>query len=380
MTDPTTYLEEPTALEMTNAVRALRAAVPDRGLFAFVCEKDAPSVATLQEVAVAEACPLVGGIVPGLVVHGGFRRRGVLLSSFDGGAPRRIVAMPRVDGKFADAAISELADFVTANASPDGTDSLLLLVDTTLGDIGEIVDRLYQEVGDMVGYVGTCVGSETFVRMPCVFDERTFAAGALVAVLLRGHPGASMAHHYRGGDALWVATTTTGGRIAAIDGRPAFDVYRELVQREYGVAIDRENFYRYGVHFPLALNRGQGEPLVRIPIQVEDDGSVFCSGDVPENTLLSVVRAIPRDDLGAAEAVGAGACAGVDVGSAVLTFYCAGRFLHLDEAAATREITALEAAIHPRPLFGVLSLGEIGSPKQTYPAFHNATIVAMPWS
>jgi hypothetical protein len=40
----TTYLEEPTAAELTKVVRELRAGAPDRGVFAFVCEKDAAVV------------------------------------------------------------------------------------------------------------------------------------------------------------------------------------------------------------------------------------------------------------------------------------------------------------------------------------------------
>ena len=53
--------------------------------------------------------------------------------------------------------------------------------------------------------------------------------------------------------------------------------------------------------------------------------------------------------------------------------------MHLEEAAATAELAALAGELAPAPLVGALCLGEIGSGQQQYPAFHNATITALPW-
>jgi len=65
---------------------------------------------------------------------------------------------------------------------------------------------------------------------------------------------------------------------------------------------------------------------------------------------------------------------------AVRAFYCAGRLLHHGEAAAERELSALQDALAPAPVFGALSLGEVASYQgQGHPRFHNATMVALPW-
>ena len=147
---------------------------------------------------------------------------------------------------------------------------------------------------------------------------------------------------------------------------------------EYGISLEPDSFYRYAVHFPFAIHRAQGEALVRIPVATADDGSVFCIGEIPENALLSVVRAVETGCLETACEVGRrvrtlGA-------SDVLGFYCAGRLMHLGEQAAAMELTALAEVLAPASLFGILSLGEIGcSEAQKYPAFHNATVVAVPW-
>lgn len=345
------------------------------GLLALVAERDADAVARLQ--AAAGARLLVGAVVPGLVVEGRFVRHGLLLAAIDAATPHLLMSMPQQDGRATTDAVAALADFAVAATSPDGGDTLFLLADVLLGDTASLLDRLYAELGDQVHYAGACAGSETFQSVPCLFDNSRFLANGVLALVLTRHPGAVLAHHYRGSDALWAATATTGSQVDTIDGRPALEVYQELMAREYGIALTRETFYRYAVHFPFALSRAQGEPLVRIPVKVGDDGSVLCSGEIRENALLTVVRAVEPGNTAAATAAGAGArTAG---GSSLLAFYCAGRYLHLGEDAATAELGAMAAAAAPLPVFGALCLGEIGSGPGLYPVFQNATITAVPW-
>ena len=53
--------------------------------------------------------------------------------------------------------------------------------------------------------------------------------------------------------------------------------------------------------------------------------------------------------------------------------------MHLGSAADT-ELATLQAGTRASTFGGALSLGEIGSTRQTgYPMFHNATLVCTPW-
>lgn len=376
----TTYLEHPTPDLIAQTLRTWRTPDGQRaGLLAFVCDtvEDRAAVATLQRAATAEGLSLGGAIVPGLVLPSGFSRTGMLLLACDAASPHAIVPLPSVEGHTTAEATERLIDFVSTASNPAGGDTLLLILDVSIPDAATLIDALYLEIGDQVSYSGLCVGSETFQLLPCVFDNHQFIADAALAVILRQHPGAILAHHYSGNEALWVATATQGGHIETIDGRPAFDVYQELMTSEYGVTLNRDNFYQYAVHFPFALTRAHGEPLVRIPAKLEDDGSVYCSGEIRENSLLSVVRAIAPGDVSAAQEVGRGV--GASGTENVLLFYCAGRFLHLGEDAAAIEVAAIREAAGSPAIYGAMCLGEIGSLKHQYPAFHNCTLTAMPW-
>ncbi|HMA11591.1 MAG TPA: FIST C-terminal domain-containing protein [Steroidobacteraceae bacterium] len=372
-----TYLAAADTAAIITTFQAWRTQRPSLGILALASEHEPGAVAALQQAASQTALPLAGAVVPGLIVEGEIKRHGVLLLALDG-APQAIVPLARGGVGTDEAAVAELAAFIDTHAGEEGSDTLLLLIDAMTPDVGSLLDRLYLDVGNRVSYAGANVGSETFKPVPCLFDNTRFVQGAALALILRQHPGAVLAHGYSRTTALCVATGTVGNRIAVINGQPAFEVYRELIAATHGVDLNRENFYQYAVRYPLALHLAEGEPLVRIAVAVDDDGSLHCVGEVPESSLLYVVEAPRPDSLETARAVAAGIRAHAP--AAVLAFYCAGRLMHHGEAAAARELCALRDELAPAPQFGALSLGEVANYQgQGYPRFHNATLVALPW-
>lgn len=379
-TDDWRFVPVPTEAALDEALNHWKARDGDAaGVLAMVCDTavDLASVPVLQRLATAKAMALCGAVVPGLLTPDAVSRSGVLLTTCAKSTARAIVALPSVDGRTVDPAAQALIDFTANAANPAGGDMLLMFMDVRVPDSASIIDRVYLDIGDSVTYAGMSVGSESFTSEPCIFDNDQFIADAVLALIRRDHPGPTLAHHYRGNEALWVATVAKGGHINTIDGRPAFEFYQELMTNDYGITVDRENFYQYGVHYPFALTRAQGEPLVRIPVKVEEDGSVYCSGEIRENSLVSIVRAVKPGTISAAIEVGKGASAHAT--NTVMLFYCAGRFLHMGEAGATDEVRAIREAAAPAQVYGALCLGEIGALKDQYPTFHNCTLTALPW-
>ena len=200
-------------------------------------------------------------------------------------------------------------------------------------------------------------------------------------LLLPGSMAAVLEHGFSRPERAMSATSTDGNRIAMIDWRPAFAVYQEIIKAEYGIDLTRENFYQHAVHFPFGILRANGDVIVRIPVALAEDDSLFCVGEIPENAVLVLLKA-PQ--------AGGNGCIGRLAGKLheengslqgmpLLTFYCAGRRMHLGEAAES-ELAALLAGTGVGKMAGALSLGEIGSTTRWgYPMFHNATLVCTPW-
>jgi len=225
-------------------------------------------------------------------------------------------------------------------------------------------------------------GNERFVSEPCLFDADRFVANGALLQLLPGHPGACVEHGYSVPEHTITATAASGNTIVQIDWRPALDVYREIMQDQYGIAINRENFYEHAVHFPfgILLLRARGEVLVRIPVALGENDEIICVGEIRPNSLLALLDA--RTATGRAAPLLADNLAELgraEPGGDLVLFYCAGRRLHVGEGVG-EELSAVLRETAARQMAGALSLGEIGGPSSDdYPLFHNASLVGVQW-
>lgn len=365
--------------ELASELRAWRAAHPRMGVLALVSEGDRSRVPLLQAVCRDERIPVFGAIFPALVVDDRFSSVGAWLLRIDEVSYGELLSeLPQAAADLAPAAGRLVARVTPHLETPDAT--LLLLFDAMYPRIASLLDELYLRLGNRVSYVGANAGSETFRPSPCLFDGARVDGGGVLALVLRGPRPAVLEHGYGVPQKMITASSTEGNRIITIDWRPAFEVYREVAHEQYGVEVDRENFYRYGVRFPFGIVRGDGEVVVRIPVALETDGSLFCVGEVPANALLSLLRAPAVDSRLTVDTLVNGLAAPAAAARDVLLFYCAGRRLYLGDEAAREELADFRTRSGARRVAGALSLGEIGSPEPSaYPAFHNAALLACGW-
>ena len=354
---------------------------PDMGVLALLPEAEKDRLAVLQASCKALDVPLAGAVFPALLNGAGFVTEGAWLLRLDHMPPAVLIPALNEGGgaaaKIADAMLPLLESLPEAGGKP----TLYLIFDSQVPNIASVLEELYLQLSDRVAYAGVNAGSETFLPMPCLFDSGRLVGDGVLCLLLYGMAGTVLQHGYTAPEQVMSATSTKGNCIRQIDWRPAFDVYREIIQSTYGIELTRDNFYEYAVHFPFGILRAGAEVVVRIPVALTEDGALFCVGEVPENSFLVLLKA-PGVESGrciADLAHGLQAANGTLQERPLLTFYCAGRRMHLGEA-ATAELAALAGATGARPIAGALSLGEIGSTHEWgYPMFHNATLVCTPW-
>lgn len=376
------YLPEVEEGAIERKLMELQAVHPELGICALLPEAQKDRVGVLQSVCARCNVPLAGAIFPALVRDGSFLTSGVWLLCF-----RQMPHFALYDNLPTGSAEAELAAEKIANDIraqidhvPDMT--LFMLFDAMVPNIGTLLDNIYLHLANRVHYAGANAGSETFQPMPCLFDrDRVVEKGVLVLLLTR-HKGAILEHGYHTNPHTSYATSTSGNCISQIDWRPAFEVYQELVREHYGEEVTAENFYQYGVHFPFGIVRANHHVVVRIPVMLTDDGSLFCVGEVPPNSVLTLLKAPTVRTVETLHNLTEGLkkLNGDVSGSELLLFYCAGRRLHLGMQMATTELEAFAGLTHASQVAGALSLGEIGgSTVQGYPLFHNATLVASRW-
>ncbi len=376
------YLPELEEGAIERKLAELQAIHPKLGVCVLLPEAEKDKVGVVQSAFAKCKIPLMGAIFPALVKEGHFVTSGAWLLCFKEMPYFELIGNLPVQAAEAELLMEKIAGDIRAQIDHTPDITLFMLFDAMVPNISTLLDNLYLHLANRVHYAGANAGSETFQPLPCLFDGERIVQNGVLLVLLSRHKGAILEHGYQTNPHTSYATSTSGNCISQIDWRPAFEVYRELVHEHYGEEVTAENFYQYGVHFPFGIVRANHHVLVRIPVMLAEDGSLFCVGEVPANSVLTLLKAPTVRTVETLHNVAEGlkALNGDIDGAELLLFYCAGRRLHLGIPMATTELEAFAGLTHASQVAGALSLGEIGgSTVNGYPLFHNATLVASCW-
>jgi methyl-accepting chemotaxis protein len=255
----------------------------------------------------------------------------------------------------------------------------LLLTDGLAGTGEDLVSAMFQQSTSVCQIVGGAAGDAGRFKQTVVAagSECASDAAAVLQIFDANPWGVGVEHGLHPTTKPARVTASIRNVIYAIDGQPAFDVYRRHA-RERGIALDRSNAGAYmianelGVHFFSSLSRA------RAPLSVGIDGSLTCAAPVPEGSFVSILDGNPismvsaakkaaleaRDNLGTCEAAG------------VLVFDCVCRGMILKESFRD-EIAAVRSVFGSVPVTGFLTYGEIALCAGRLEGWHNTTVVVV---
>ncbi|OIO68840.1 MAG: histidine kinase [Zetaproteobacteria bacterium CG_4_9_14_3_um_filter_49_83] len=359
-------------------VRGWKANWPNCGVLALVAEADLAAIADLQKICSASDVPLVGAVFPELIVDSTFTKNGTLFIRMNP-MPEYLIMHGISHGKDREL---ELIEHVAAlgDTLEEGLDAtkgaLMIIFDALIPNISSILNALYLKLGSRVAYSGANAGSESFKPMDCLFDDANTYRDGVLALALKEHAGGLLRHGYSSSESTYMATSTEGNCIHSVNWEAAFESYCLLAKNEYGLEINAENFYEKAVHFPFGIAKGNGQTLVRIPVGLNEAGDIYCIGEIPENSILTLLKA-PAEQL-MSSAKNLAQTVSFRLGGSELCFYCAGRRLHLGLEQASRELNEVHHFLGD--ITGALSLGEIGCTSHgSYPEFHNGAVLFVQW-
>ncbi|MEZ6993473.1 MULTISPECIES: FIST signal transduction protein [unclassified Aeromonas] len=350
---------------------------PYRGerLDLLLAEQDAGHVAELQQQCRRLDIQLSGALFPRLISRHGFHEHGAwLLPRPVSHAPLLIPLDPAAStdqqtSTLCDALLPQLAQWPEGAGVP----TLFLTFDAMIPNIASLLEGIYLHLADRVNYAGVNAGSGQFRPMPCLFDNHRLLAQAVCCTLQPHHSYPLLEHGYQLTAQTMLATSSEGNKIAFIDWEPAFSRYQSLVQQQFQQRLTPDQFYQYGVHLPLGLLRANGDVIVRIPVAVTEEGALLCVGEVPDHSILTLLKAPQSPTAHAIELAEKLSRHGAP--ERLEIYYCAGRQQHFGEQ-STLELKTLFSHSGAHELVGALSLGEIGSLRPgEYPLFHNGAIL-----
>nr|AQQ74461.1 hypothetical protein [uncultured bacterium] len=306
-------------------------------------------------------CPMrvFGGIFPAVVFNNQLLDRGTLViglrDSFDAQIIENISDDP---AKFSSLISQNLTGFARAN-------SMLVIVDGLAKNIEALVEELFIHLGSSVNAMGGGAGSLDFIQKPIIFSNRGLLQDAAVIAATTAQSSVGVQHGWEILDGPYLVTESEANCLSAINFQPAFDIYKNSVEKHTELRFDQEDFFTIAKTYPLGIVSVDGELLVRDPLKVVDK-ALICVGEVPQNSTFYLLKGLSDNLIRASgEAAMKSKQNRQDQPSSqshsVLLFDCISRQLFLED----KYHLALESVKNnldsSAVLLGALTLGEIAN-------------------
>jgi hypothetical protein len=260
----------------------------------------------------------------------------------------------------------------------------LLLCDGLVGEQHEVVRGAYGVLGATVPLVGGCAGDDlTYTKTMQFHGDHAgveIVTDAVVGVGLgsEGRLGVGIAHGWRKVGEPLVVTSSSGGRLFELDGRPALDIYLEAIGADRSLLEDTKAFRTRAFASPLGMSRRAGEDIRVVHDGDTRDGSVLCLADIPQGALTWLMQ---RDDEALINAAVTSCNQAIDgLGGAepagLLVFDCGARKVMLGESGVRREIAAMAETCGSLPFGGFYTYGEIARTHGSR-GMHHLTVVTL---
>ena len=260
--------------------------------------------------------------------------------------------------------------------------AVLTLVDGLNGKGERLVNAIAERADNGARILGGAAGDEgTFKQTRVGLDGRVAADAAVgISIFGRNPIGIGMRHGLTPSTKRMPVSRADGNIIYEIDGRPAFEIYRDHAHAN-GVELTPQNAGPYMITYELGIYLFGELWEARAPLSVNPDGSLMCAGDLSRGQQVCILEGAPAPMIAAAREAAREAREGLRGAkpAGVLVFDCICRGILLKEA-FDQEIAAIRNEIGDVPIAGFLTYGEIARYGGSSNGWHNTTavVVAIP--
>jgi hypothetical protein len=253
--------------------------------------------------------------------------------------------------------------------------AVLLLSDGMAGHQQHLLNGVYEVAGAAVPVVGGAAGDDFAFRETFVFEGDRVLRDAAVAVWIASDRPLSVVakHGYSAASLPMMATEVDGLCVRRIAGRPALEVYREVLGDD-GSALRPSAYVALAQEHPFGLIQPDGSHLIRVVRMSDNDSDLMTFAELPPFAAINVMAGRPDDLLGAAGPVVVEALDGREA-SVLLVFSCAARREVLGDR-VSEEAALFQAAAGSIPTFGFYTYGEFAR-NRSIAGHHNATVAAL---
>jgi len=360
------YIENIEALKLEFI--SLQANNEIQGLLLFGCDLNRPENFEMEALLKINHKSLIGGFFPEIIADGERKKEGfVLIPLYESWEVLEFDAFQNNSN------INEqLEKWLTTCSVKIG--SVLCFVNALWSEKTNLMTTLYDALGPFVNYLGGGAGSLSFQSFPCVFaNQKIIEQGAVIGVMQK-QLSLGVAHGWHPISQPIKVTETNGNTIVSLNWKPAFSVYRKLVQSHSKQQINEENFFEIAKSYPLGLVKLDDEMIIRDPYATINE-TLQIVDEVPEGEYIRIMHGNMNSLLEGAKNAVEQASINHEEEFTQLCIDCISRVLFMQED-FSEELSYLN---QKQMANGILSIGEIANPINAPLELFNKTIVVAQW-
>ncbi len=168
--------------------------------------------------------------------------------------------------------------------------TLLIFIDGYSKYIDKFIEVLHYKYGNTKTFAGCMTGTHKHHHYNNVFCNNSLLKNAAVIVGLMDVWKINIVSNYTKHKGPFKVTGSDGNVVKSIDWQSAFHMYKTIIEKETGENINLDNFSEKTRDFSFGISRLSSDYIIRDPIIVSKDHSLICSGEVPENTFIDIIR------------------------------------------------------------------------------------------
>jgi hypothetical protein len=316
--------------------------------------------------------PVFGGIFPSILYEKEKLDKGTIVL----GLPHSLEVAPILN--LSDNQTDFIAQIDAINGNVSSAKTIFVFVDGFATRINAFISSIFTVFGLEKNYIGGGAGSLSMVSKPCLFSNKGLLKDSAVLAFYELNSGIGVSHGWESVSGPYRVTEAEHNIIKTLDWRPAFEVYHEAIADHSGLNIQKENFFDIAKAYPFGIAKLEAERIVRDPINVFDDNSIMCVGEIREGSFVDILNGNASSLISAAgNARALSAKMMPEQSTHGTTFFidCISRVLFLEDKFID-ELTQVWS--QDFPLVGACTIGEIANSGNDFLEFYNKTsVVAM---
>lgn len=339
-----------------------------KSLFVLACDANGLTPAQADARLRSLPVPVFGGIFPEIIAEGHTLKRGSIVCGLPVNA--NVQHIDRLSDPDAD----YFAQTESLSGSITPGETLITLVDGLSKRISAVLESLYEVLGSSCPYLGGGAGSLSFEQKPCLFSNQGLLVDCAQITAINLPVGIGIDHGWHKFAGPFVVTGAYNNTITTLDYRPAFEIYREVVEADSGKRFSEHEFFDLAKAYPFGLDRLKADVVVRDPL-FRNDNALVCVGEVPANHIIYILKGDADTLLEASQCCAQTTMQHLPDPCMGLLFDCISRTLFLQER-FEEELGNIQSCLpQGTPLIGAMSLGEIADADNSCLELFNKTIV-----